>query len=301
MATLRSFLTGIIDYAGLFPPAELDMQAAVDNYAEYRAGKDRELLGRFVVPAWRLTEFGDASRRVLERGDNSVPWCLSVIVDGDIAAARKTMLAFTSTHMSESADGHALCDAVELVARNEQEVIEASIAFPQPIHRFFEVSPNEEARSILRAVAARRGSAKIRTGGVNQDAFPRSDAVVRFIAACKDLGVPFKATAGLHHALRGTYPLTYETKSARGKMYGFINMLLAAAFVRAGVTEPEAGEILEESSADAFSMRNGGLTWRSHKLSRDDLRTTRDKLFLSFGSCSFTEPVDEARALGFIR
>jgi hypothetical protein len=203
--------------------------------------------------------------------------------------------------MNASEDGHALCDAVELVARNEQRVIDASTAFPQPIHRFFEVSPNEEARSLLRAVAARRGSAKIRTGGVIQDAFPRSDAVVRFICACKDLAIPFKATAGLHHALCGTYPLTYDTKSVRGKMYGFINMLLASAFIRAGVTEPEAVEILEERSADAFSMHGSGLTWRSHELSRDDLRTTRDKLFLSFGSCSFTEPVDEARALGFIR
>jgi hypothetical protein len=301
MATLRSFLTGIIDYAGLFPPAELDMRAAVKNYAEYRAGGDRELLGRFVVPASRLAEFGDASRGVLDRGDGSVPWCLSVIVDGDIAEARKTMLAFTSTHLSVSEHGHALCDAVEVVARNEQNVVEASSAFPQPIHRFFEVSPNEEARSLLRAVAARRSSAKIRTGGVKQDAFPRSDAVVRFISACKDLAIPFKATAGLHHALCGTYPLTYDSKSARGRMYGFINMFLASAFIRAGVTESEAGEILEETSADAFRMHGARLTWRSHELSRDDLRTTRDKLFLSFGSCSFTEPVDEARALGFIR
>src|SRR6266568_7065121 len=114
MATLRSFLSGIIDYAGLFPPAGLDMQTAVNNYAEYRAGEDRELLGRFVVPASRLAEFADASRGFLERGDGSVPWCLSVLVDGDIAEARKTMLAFTSTHLSASEDGHALCDAGEL-------------------------------------------------------------------------------------------------------------------------------------------------------------------------------------------
>lgn len=301
MATLRSFLTGIIDYAGLFPPAQLDMQAAVSNYAEYRAGKDRELLGRFVVPASRLAEFGDASRGVLDRGDGSVPWCLSVIVDGDIAEARKTILAFTSAHMSWSEAGHALCDAVEVRARTEQDVSEATAAFPQPIRRFFEVESIGGARNLLRAVAARHGGAKIRTGGVTQDAFPGSEWVARFIDACNELSVPFKATAGLHHAVCGSYPLTYETGSARGSMYGFINVFLASAFIRAGVGEADAREILEEQSADAFSMHDGGLTWRSHHLSRDDLRTTRDKLFLSFGSCSFTEPVDEARALGFIR
>ncbi len=300
MATLRSFLSGIIDYAGLFPPAQIDMQTAVKNYAEYRAGEDRELLGRFVVPASRLAEFGDASRGVLERGDGSVPWCLSVLVDGHIAEARKTILAFTSTHMSGSEAGHALCDAVEVLARTEQDVSEASAAFPQPIRRFFEVSSVGGARNLLRAVAARHGSAKIRTGGVTQNAFPASEWVVRFIDACNELAVPFKATAGLHHAVCGSYPLTYDAESASRAMYGFINVFLASAFIRAGVGEAEACEILEEKSADAFSIHDAGVTWRSHELSCDDLRTTRDQLFLSFGSCSFREPVDEARALDLI-
>ena len=155
MASLRSFLTGIIDYAGLFPPAQLDMHEAVKNYAEYRAGKDRELLGRFVVPASRLAEFGDASQRVLERGEGSVPWCLSVLVDGDIAEARKTILSFTSAHLSRSEAGHALCDAVEVRARTEQDVSEATAAFPQHIRRFFELDSAGGERNLLRAVAAR--------------------------------------------------------------------------------------------------------------------------------------------------
>lgn len=300
MASLRSFLSGIIDYAGLFPPAELDMQAAVNNYAEYRAGEDRELLGRFVLPASRLAEFTDASRGILERGEGSVPWCLRVVVDGDIAEARKTILAFTSTHMSRSEAGHALCDAVEVRARTEEEVSEASAAFPQPIRRFFEVEAVGGARYLLRAVAARHGAAKIRTGGVTQDAFPATEWVVRFIDACNELNVPFKATAGLHHALCGSYPLTYDAESARGWMYGFVNVFLASAFICAGVGEAEACAILEEKSADVFGIHDAGVTWRSHGLSRDDLRTTRDQLFLSFGSCSFCEPVEEARALGFI-
>ena len=236
MASLRSFLTGIIDYAGLFPPAQLDMHDAVRNYAEYRAGDDRELLGRFVVPASRLAEFGDASQGVLERGEGSVPWCLSVLVDGDIAEARKTILSFTSAHLSRSEAGHALCDAVEVRARTEQDVSEATTAFPQHIRRFFELDSAGGPRNLLRAVAARHGDAKIRTGGVTQDAFPESESVVRFIDACNELNVPFKATAGLHHAICGSYPLTYDTGSAHASMYGFINVFLASAIIRAGVT-----------------------------------------------------------------
>lgn len=299
MATLRSFLSGIIDYAGLFPPAELGMHAAVGNYAEYRSSEDRDLLGRFVVPASRLDEFGDISREVLERGPGSVPWCLSVIVDGEVADARRTMLRFTANHMSSSKDGHAMCDAVEMRATTEQDVIEASAAFPHPIHRFFEVSPDNGMRSILEIVAQRKGSAKIRTGGVKQDAFPEAEAVVRFINECDRSRVSFKATAGLHHAVCGSYPLTYEAGSETASMYGFMNVFLTSAFIRAGVDEIEACDILEESSPDAFVVHSAGVEWRSHELTREELRLTRSQLFLSFGSCSFREPIDEARKLGF--
>lgn len=300
MPTLRSFLSGIIDYAGLFPPAQLDMRTAVRNYSEYRAGKDRDLLGRFVLPASRLDEFAEVSRAVLERGAGSVPWCLSVIVDGDIAEARRTMMGFTANHMSSSRDGHAMCDAVEIRPAAEQDIVNGSAAFASPIHRFFEVSPGDRLRYMLETIALRGDSAKIRTGGVKQDAFPRSDSVVRFINECNRLGISFKATAGLHHAVCGSYPLTYEAGAEHGNMYGFINVFLASAFIRRGVGDEEARDILEESSSDAFAVHLSGVTWRSHELSRDDLRLARARLFLSFGSCSFEEPVDEAKELGLV-
>jgi hypothetical protein len=83
-------------------------------------------------------------------------------------------------------------------------------------------------------------------------------------------------------------------------MYGYINLFLASAFIRKGVAEDDAYAILEESSIDEFRFRESGVSWNGRELSRDDLRMTRSRLFLSFGSCSFREPVDEARALGLI-
>ncbi len=300
MASLRAFLSGLIDYAGLFPPAQLDMQSAVRNYAEYRAGTDRDLLGRFVVPASRLEEFAGVAHGMLDRGTGSVPWNLSVLADGDLLAARKAMLEFTSSHMSSSEGGHAMADAVEIRAVNPQQIASAADAFPQPLQLFFEISPASGYERMLEVAASCRAAAKIRTGGVTHDAFPSSGAVLSFVAACDELGLPFKATAGLHHALCGTYPLTYESGSDCGAMFGYLNLLLSAAFIRKGIEAAGARAILEEVSIDAFSFRNGSVSWKGNDLSRDDLRMTRSQLFLSFGSCSFREPVDEAKALGLI-
>jgi hypothetical protein len=298
MDSLRSFLHGIIDYAGLFPPAELDMRSAVRNFAEYRAGADKDLLGRFVVPSSRLGEFAEASRGLLQYGEGSIPWCLSVLIGDDLAEARKTMIEFTSSHLSSSKAGHALCDAVELQTHDEQKILNAVKAFPRPLHQFFEISLEPGFERMLEMIGKSRASAKLRMGGVTPEAFPSSEKVVRFVSACNELRVPFKATAGLHHPLFGNYPLTYETDAPRGSMYGYLNLFLASAFIRKGMAEGDARAILEETSPNAFSFHYSGMSWRGHALSRDDLRMTRSRLFLSFGSCSFREPVDEARALG---
>jgi hypothetical protein len=53
METTRALMHGIVDYAGLFPPASLDMPKTVANYARYRSGEDRWALGRLVVPLKR--------------------------------------------------------------------------------------------------------------------------------------------------------------------------------------------------------------------------------------------------------
>ena len=54
--SLRILLSDAIDYAGLFPPASLDMPAAAENFARYLNCEFRWMLGRFVVPAERLAE-----------------------------------------------------------------------------------------------------------------------------------------------------------------------------------------------------------------------------------------------------
>ena len=123
--------------------------------------------------------------------------------------------------------------------------------------------------------------------------------LARFLVACLREDVSFKATAGLHHPLRGDYPLTYEPGSACSSMYGFLNLFLATAFLAAGLDEANARRLLEESDPAAVDIGAAQVSWRGHRLTFDHLAASRGSL-RSFGSCSFREPIDDLAARGLL-
>lgn len=293
MASLRAFLSGIIDYAGLFPPAKLDMSAAVRAYAEQIAGRDSDLLGRFVVPAHRLADFSEEAAPLLS-GDGE-PWKVSVIVSDGVDSARDDIDLFNNVH-----EGLAVCDTVEMRVASYDDVLKGLAFFGEPFSLFLEPAPHEDATSILREIAATAASAKLRTGGTTPDAIPSPDHVMRFMATCVEEGIPMKATAGLHHAIRGHYPLTYEPSSPTGLMYGYLNIFLGAAFCAAGSSTSAVLGILEETDPSRFRVDDRGVWWEDHIVVHEELNVVRHAVATSFGSCSFTEPVGEARRLGLI-
>jgi hypothetical protein len=109
--------------------------------------------------------------------------------------------------------------------------------------------------------------------------------------------VAFKATAGLHHPLRSVHRFTYQPESASGIMHGFVNLFLAAAFLRTGMENEIATQLLEEQSAEAVHFDLDGAAWRQHRLSHQELAAARQDFAISFGSCSFMEPIDDLRSL----
>ncbi|MGI9043879.1 MAG: hypothetical protein ACR2GK_07095 [Gemmatimonadaceae bacterium] len=300
MRSARRFLSGIIDYAGLFPPASLGMTDAVNAYAGYRAGPESDLLGRFVLPAGRLGEFSAAALDVLPRGEDAEPWRLSVVAGSDSVPDREAILQFNCSHWRGSDEGSAVCDAVEMPATDKQSVADAIAFYPGFFQLFLEVKPGEDVDSVIGAMAGKRAAAKVRTGGVTSNSIPLPREVLRFIRECKRHAVPFKATAGLHHLVRAEYPLTYEPGSPASDMFGYLNVFLAAAFIDAGAGDDDALAILEERDASAFLFDEAGVTWRGMHLALEALEKTRGDFALSFGSCSFTEPVTEARELALV-
>ena len=291
MTPVDALLAGLIDYAGLFPPASQQMRDAVASYDEYLRSDDRPALGRFIVPVTRLGELESAATDLLPKGETSEPWRLSVLVGGDIVGAAQTISDFNRRH-SQPHSGRAVIDVVELTAASASEINEGSAKLPAFLTAYFEIPIGAAVDALVDAVASARARAKIRTGGVTPEAFPPPDDVIRFMATCLRAGVPFKATAGLHHPLRGDFRLTYEPDSPVGTMYGYLNVFLAAGLLAAGETEDAAREALLETQPSAIRFEEHAIAWRGRRLSSEQIRTLRE-FAISFGSCSFREPIDE--------
>ncbi|MDO8502226.1 MAG: hypothetical protein Q7S20_10320 [Gemmatimonadaceae bacterium] len=300
MTSARAFLAGLIDYAGLFPPASLEMDAAVRAYADYRRWRERDLLGRFVLPAARLDEFAESAAAVLPRGAASQPWRLSVIGASDMEQVKEKVLHFNRGHGNKSPAGHAVCDAIEVPVRSVEDIERALGIFPESFQLFLEIPASPDPEPLISALSGTRAAAKIRTGGVVAGAIPAAPDVLGFIVACSRHDVPFKATAGLHHAIRAMYPLTYEAHAPADLMYGYLNVFVAAAFARLGMSEDSVLAILEETDPAAFQFDESGVRWRGTALSSAQLASARHGFALSFGSCSFTEPVAEAARLDLL-
>ncbi len=298
MIALCKLLGGSIDYAGLFPPAELDMSAAVDHYARYRDSDDRWALGRFVVGAARLAEFEAAAAR-LPSNPEAEPWRLAALLGTDPAADLRVVDEFNCRHAAGGAPG-VVADVVETKAASVNAVTSLLEAVPAYLQAYIEVPADADPAPLVAAMGGRRGRAKIRTGGVTAGAFPPTAAVVRFMSACIEAGVPFKATAGLHHPLRAEFPLTYAPDSPRGTMFGFLNVFLAAAFMADGLDATSAARLLEETNPGSLLVTADAIEWRGHHLDLAAIEAARRRTIVSFGSCSFTEPIGDLAALGLL-
>ncbi len=292
---LRSLLSGLIDYAGLFPPAGLGMAEAVRNYDTYVRGEHAWMLGRFIVPAARLAEYEDAVRNA---GLDANAWSLSVLAtasDADIISR------FNTGGDESGASGLGSIDTLEIKAGSAREIQDAAQAFGGNYRLYFETPP-EKWHALLQATAVARARAKIRTGGEAERAIPPESQVLEFLRIASERRLAFKATAGLHHPLRAMQRLTYKPDSPQAVMHGFLNVFCAAVLLwhEPGLRQ-EAAWMLGERDADAITM-DEAMTWHNSgvTLTAEQIREARERFAISFGSCSFTEPIEDLRKLGWL-
>lgn len=299
VASARVLLHNLIDYAGLFPPAGLEMKTAVTNFLGYRKSENTWMLGRFIVPASRLAELTEVMEQIA--GEHSL-WKISAILGpqllGDLAVVR----GFNQVN-----DGRVIIDALEMKPTTQDEVRRAREYIDRSMQIYVEVPSAIDPTEMLDAAKLANAYAKVRTGGLNEAMIPPVADLARFLVACATDKVAFKATAGLHHPVRGVQPFSYEKGSAAATMHGFLNVFIAASIARAGAAEPEVASVLEADSFDQFSFADDGITvsnlrgeTQEFHISTELLRETRRSFAVSFGSCSFEEPVQDLQALGLL-
>jgi hypothetical protein len=289
-----TLLAGLIDYAGLYPPAALPLERALGDYAGFRLGPERRALNRFVVPGRRLEELGERLRALPRALRGGGPWRLAVTAGPELAGDVRAVAEFTARH------GPALAwvETLETVARTADEVTRAREAVASGPALVVELPLNADLPALVRAVKAVRALAKVRTGGPQGADIPPPAALLGFLEACARERLPFKATAGLHHPVRGVAPLGYEPGSERATHHGYLNVLLAAAALWHRRSPGEAARLLEDEDRDAFQLRRDEIVWRSLSLTTPVIAGARRSFATAVGSCSFTEPVEELRELG---
>jgi len=328
--SINALLFGLIDYAGLFPPAKLDMKAAAESYARHRRGKHADSLARFICPVSRLGEFAKAAAPHLPNTDavpadpkralkakvvvpagaalaespalvqHLDPWTLSALIDGPLESNLRAIAEFNAAH-HKNHHSSAVVDTVEIKVTTPDAIDAALDILPEEINPFFEIPHKGDVRTFAAALAGLGLSAKIRTGGTTPDMFPSVEQVADFLLVMHDGNIPFKATAGLHHPIRGTFGLTYEDDSPEGTMHGFVNLFLAATLVHdQGIDRATVIHLLGETDAESFRFTDAHAEWRGMRITTEAIAAARENFALCFGSCSMDDPIVDLAGLGWI-
>jgi hypothetical protein len=291
---LARLLDGAFDYAGLFPPAKLPMEGAVDNYLRYRSGADAWILDRFICSSAQLNEFRD----ILLRRDPGEPVPVSVIGTSTtnwgegLARDAEVMTRFVE-HVGDKAD----LEAYEIKVPDHENLAEylADLRAFNQVDVYCELPWGPQMADSVGMIAEQDWlGAKARTGGLDVSAFPSSEDLAIFLQQCVQLEVEFKLTAGLHHPVRS------HRSEVNAKMHGFLNVLTATTLlVTHDLTTREAASILASEDPSAFVFTDKGLQFGEWEANLEDIEDTRD-LFAGIGSCSVEEPIQDLKKLSLI-
>jgi hypothetical protein len=299
-ASLRALLAHSIDYAGLFPPANLALEPALRNHSQYVRVQDSWMLGAFILP---IAEF-DAAARHLSDFDSEYPLRISAL--GPRTDSAEAFLKSLSANLDAIATFETRFEAASIEQLEMPLPADVNADLLKAIRQrlghsdlktFWEAKPDaaEPITELLSennaANAGRKLGFKLRTGGVIAEAFPSSAQIAIALMAAGTRGVPIKFTAGLHHPVR----LFHD--SVQTKMHGFLNVLGAGVLaLEHDWRQNEVIQMLDDEDAGSFSFTEDFFAWRDWRISTEAIAARRE-LVTSFGSCSFDEPREDLRAL----
>ncbi|QKV97083.1 hypothetical protein HUT19_39865 [Streptomyces sp. NA02950] len=281
--TLPPLFAALCDDAAMFPPGSWPATEAVSTHRWHHGAAHAHLVGPFVVDAGHMGAVAEQARLTATEGPLRVVLVATGAPDGLLrsvqAALSATELQLVGVEVTPDPNTSARKAVLETVA-----ALDAAV--PRTIPAAMEIPRGIEPGTVLDILAASRYSAKFRTGGTTSQAFPSEAELARVVTACVNRSLPFKCTAGLHHAVRHTDPETgFEH-------HGFLNVLAATHVAGRGGDTTSVTEILRERSGHV-------LTSIARQWTAADAQAVRGA-FTSYGTCSIAEPLADLVSLGLL-
>ena len=286
----------------MFPPCSLALEPALRDHASYVRSPEAWMLNGFVLPVEQfhparqfLSEFDPLHPlRVAALGPKTADADAFLDALHEVDAAIRSFSKYDVDLVSVSHLEMFLPEDVDLASLEKARAIVGDLPL------FWEAPPQraEKTIALLAEHNSNEGTAtfgyKLRTGGVTADAFPSSAEIARALVKPATHQLPIKFTAGLHH------PLRQFRDEVKTKMHGFLNVLGAAVLAAEHQWDADqAAMMLDDEDAGSFLFTDDFFAWRDWKIDTKRLQYRR-RLVRSFGSCSFDEPREDLRALGFL-
>ena len=332
--SLKTFMKSLIDYAGLFPPAKLPLKDAIKEYAQLLESENSWMLGRFIIPISNLNELDEFLPLFKDTG----PLRLSVLGGG--GESEKEYLKNIKENVSNIKNyrqKHG--DKIEIevieckmptVPLTEETVNQATATLNQNnLYHFPEFnelpyvginySTDEDESdwddNILPTIELLskidNAGMKLRCGGITKEAFPSVEQVAAMIQTCAIKKIPLKFTAGLHH------PIRHFADEYDEYMHGFINTFTASIFASTfpiPKTDQEKfrmfillSHMIDDQTPENFSFEEEKIIWQvrddretTFELTSENITNARKENAISYGSCSFEEPIDDLTELGWM-
>lgn len=269
----------IVNDSALFPPGNAPTDVAVPAHDRHRRAARGRYIGAFMVPARRVTEIA----RLWSAIANLTPLNIGLtfnegpdtLADTLTNAQRLDQVRVVGVEVAIPADRE-VAAAVASVAAAASDSVRACVEVPRDARR----------PDVIAALADAGLSAKFRTGGTSADYYPGEHELAAAIHRSVAYGVAFKATAGLHRAVRNTDPVNgFE-------QHGFLNIIAAVGAAADGADAADLAALLGSRDEAALTASVAHLTHERAKEIR--------RWFLGFSSCSISEPLEDLMRLGLL-
>jgi hypothetical protein len=291
-------LVGLLDDAAMFPPRGASLVDALADHRTLRTAWYAPLIGPLLVPAddvgslWAQLrrEAADGARPPEAAGETDVGGAGDGAGPPRLGIGLVGPLTVVAGALAAAGDQVEVCQIEAPVAKRGEDPmpgIRGFLAVANGLTGYAEVPLTWGLLAALDALAEARSGGqrvapKFRTGGLAAELFPTPVELAAVICACRDRALPFKLTAGLHHALRHTDP---ETGFLH---HGFLNVLAGALTAAEGAEAADVAEVL--ATTDAVPLVEA-------VRARLDLDRP---LWIGYGTCSVDEPLDDMRRLGLL-